>query len=556
MNENRSPLRIYCKNCGAPANFDIVNQTYRCPNCGMSTGIEEAYDSVYKWKELNKNSIKIRAAGDKMEECSCSACGAIVIFGEGEASEKCIFCGSKLVRSELTDSSQMPDLIIPFTITPEEAKKRMLDWGHKHSNTPEGKAVVSSMGQFHGSYLPYRVAKGPVYAEVLRDGNDRRYQCGGYLDGTAVNTSKQFDNLVMNEMEPFDWSAARPFEFGLIAGMPVKLNDSPDKVINQRIEEEVTEDFRPKVESVMQTSGVQINTHTEKINVLSAILPVYFIKNGPLTAVMNGQTGRIAVSKNRTTKSYPWMIEPTIYTVILTLIMGYFYGWAAEPMFYGAMVFGCIIFAVMCDGRTSLIRRVTLKSEASKAYREDGELVINEEKGILKNPYSNIPVFYEANAKGERVPVRLKFYTFGRWVGIIINALVTIFLPLIPATLLRLADMEEGEGFFDHFYPMNGAAWYVLAAMIVLVYFVKGVRKDVYDHPYIYELRPDGRQKLIGKRIDRKLSILSMFGIGRMDRNGKRITLLGTMKDMGCSGFGLLIGLFFILLGSTCAIVF
>nr|MCR5009155.1 hypothetical protein [Oribacterium sp.] len=158
--------------------------------------------------------------------------------------------------------------------------------------------------------------------------------------------------------------------------------------------------------------------------------------------------------------------------------------------------------------------------------------------------------------KGERVPVRLKFYTFGRWVGIIINALVTIFLPVILAALLRLADMEEGEGFFDHFYPLYGAAWYVLTAMIVLVYFVKGVRKDAYDHPYIYELRPDGRTKLIGKRIDRKLSILSMFGIGRMDRNGKRITLLGTMKDMGCSGFGLLIGLFFILLGSTCAIVF
>ena len=170
--------------------------------------------------------------------------------------------------------------------------------------------------------------------------------------------------------------------------------------------------------------------------------------------------------------------------------------------------------------------------------------------------FANTPVFYEADAKGERVPVRLRIYTFGRWLGITINALVTIFLPLILAALLRLADMEEGERFFDHIYPLYGAAWYTLAAMIVLVYFLKGVRKDAYDHPYIYVIKPDGSTRLIGKRIDRKLSVLSMFGIGRMDRNGKRITLLGTMKLMGCAGCGIFIELFFILLGSTCAIVF
>lgn len=31
---SNTPLRIYCKNCGAPAGFDIINQTYRCPFCG------------------------------------------------------------------------------------------------------------------------------------------------------------------------------------------------------------------------------------------------------------------------------------------------------------------------------------------------------------------------------------------------------------------------------------------------------------------------------------------------------------------------------------------
>ena len=51
------PLRIYCKNCGAPAGFDIINQTYRCP-----------------------------------------------------------LCGSKLIRREFSCPEQMPELIIPFSL--------------------------------------------------------------------------------------------------------------------------------------------------------------------------------------------------------------------------------------------------------------------------------------------------------------------------------------------------------------------------------------------------------------------------------------------------------
>ncbi len=556
MIEDRSPLRIYCKNCGAPAGFDIINQTYRCTSCGEVTGIQEANESVYQWKKLQKENLLSSSAAQQGEECSCPGCGARVIFGIGDASEKCGFCGNKLVRSEFADDAQLPDMIIPFVITPEEARKRMLEWGHKHEKTPEGKSIVSSMGQFGGYYLPYRIVKGPVYADVFRDGNDRKYECGGFIEGTAVNTSKQLDNLVLNEAEPFDWSAARPFEYGLIAGMPVKLNDSSDADIDARVAEEVAEDFRPEVEKVMQTSGVTINTKTGNMSTLSALLPVYFIKSGKLTAVMNGQTGRIAVSKDRKKVSYPWIIEPLIYTTILTCIMGWWSHWYLEMVLLSAAVFGLIIFSAMGDGRGSLIKRVTLKSKASAAKRQDGELVIDESKNILKNPYDNTPVFYEADEKGQKVPVRIRFYTVGRWLSILFNGIITVTLPLIVAAFLRWCSMEEGESFMEGFHPLYGAAWYTLTAFIVILYFVKGVRKDAYDHPIIYQLFSNGKTRLMGKRRERKLSVLSMFGIGSMDRNGKRLTVFGLIRDLGGRGIGMALIIFFIFLGSTLAMVF
>lgn len=49
---SNTSLRIYCKNCGAPAGFDIINQTYRCPFCGRLSGIQDAKQEVYILKLL------------------------------------------------------------------------------------------------------------------------------------------------------------------------------------------------------------------------------------------------------------------------------------------------------------------------------------------------------------------------------------------------------------------------------------------------------------------------------------------------------------------------
>ena len=549
------PLRIYCKNCGAPAGFDIINQTYRCPFCGGLSGIQEAKQEVYAWRQLQKERIETKADGQNLEEHSCPSCGARFVFRSGEASQTCDFCGSKLIRREFSCPEQMPELIIPFFITPEEARQRMLDWGHKNQKTPEGRSVVSSMNKLHGCYLPYRLVRGPVYGTVTRDGTSRKYQCAGYLEGTAVNTSRQLDNLVLNGIEPFDWSQSRPFEYGYIAGQNVKLTDISDGEIDCRIREEAAADFLPEVEKVMQTSGVTVQTETGNIDTLSVLLPVYFIKSGKLTAVMNGQTGRISVSKSRKKKSNPWMLEPLLYTLLATLLSGSFYRFSLFPLLLFGFVFACIFFAVMGDGRRSLIRSVMLRSEAAKARREDGELKIDESRDILKNPYDNTPVFYEINDQGQTVPVKVRFYSFGRWLYICTNTFVLVFLPALIAALLRLAQMEPWEAFTDGYRIGYGAVWYVLAGFLAILYLAKGVRRDVYDHPILYEILPDGRKRLIGKRSDRRISVLAMFGVGKRESNGKKLTLFRLIGAMGGMGIFLLAVVLITLVGSIAAII-
>lgn len=552
---SNTPLRIYCKNCGAPAGFDIINQTYRCPFCGRLSGIQDAKQEVYAWRQLQKERIETKADVQNLEEHNCPSCGALFVFRSGEASQTCDFCGSKLIRKELSCPEQMPELIIPFFITPEEARQRMLDWGHKNQKTPEGRSVVSSMNKLHGFYLPYQLVRGPVYGTVTRDGTARKYQCAGYLEGTAVNTSRQLNNLVLNGIEPFDWSQSRPFEYGYISGQNVKLTDISDAEIDSRIREEAAADFLPEVEKVMQTSGVTVQTETGNIDTLSVLLPVYFIKSGKLTAVMNGQTGRISVSKSRKKKSNPWMLEPLLYTLLATLLSGSFYRFSLFPLLLFGFVFACIFFAVMGDGRRSLIRSVMLRSEAAKARRENGELKIDESRDILKNPYDNTPVFYEINDQGQTVPVKVRFYSFGRWLYICTNTFVLVFLPALIAALLRLAQMEPWEAFTDGYRIGYGAVWYVLAGFLAILYLAKGVRRDVYDHPILYEILPDGRKRLIGKRSDRRISVLAMFGVGKRESNGKKLTLFRLIGAMGGMGIFLLAVVLITLVGSIAAII-
>ena len=111
------------------------------------------------------------------------------------------------------------------------------------------------------------------------------------------------------------------------------------------------------------------------------------------------------------------------------------------------------------------------------------------------------------------------------------------------------------EAFTDGYRIGYGAAWYVLAGFLAILYLTKGVRRDVYDHPIMYEILPDGRKRLIGKRSDRKISVLTMFGVGKRESNGKKLTLFRLIGSMGGIGIFLLAVVLITLVGSIAAII-
>ncbi|MDO4800260.1 MAG: hypothetical protein Q4A52_07085, partial [Bacillota bacterium] len=102
------PFKVNCKQCGAPANFDIIKQSYCCPSCGSESGISEIRVREQQWRTLNRETIEESFREHPVEAHRCPSCGAQVVFGAGEISEQCDFCSTKLVSSELMDVSRMP----------------------------------------------------------------------------------------------------------------------------------------------------------------------------------------------------------------------------------------------------------------------------------------------------------------------------------------------------------------------------------------------------------------------------------------------------------------
>ena len=99
--EQEKIMTIHCASCGAPAQYDIVKQNYHCPNCGEDTGTEIPLKKLREFRSLTKTLLEQELPDSQTVACECPNCGARVIVKEHEVTETCIFCQSKILRSNV-----------------------------------------------------------------------------------------------------------------------------------------------------------------------------------------------------------------------------------------------------------------------------------------------------------------------------------------------------------------------------------------------------------------------------------------------------------------------
>ena len=479
--ENRI-LDIHCPQCGAPTEYSIAARQYVCEYCGgaFDTGI--AAREKQGFRKMQEKRMRDSVKKYRLFRASCSGCGATVVFEENEALSHCAFCGRNLVRSDYPEARDMPESVIPFAVSEEEARERLADWCAKNRGRPEAKHLLPLLPELKGTYLPYELVRGPVHMRVSRMDGGAVYPCEGFLNDEFVSRSSQLDNLLLDGMEPFDTSAMREFDFGYVAGHRVKTSDLPDKALEARVAEEVGASCTPEVRKTLETKAVEVRTDVSSAVRLPVLLPVYYIRSGETMAAVNGQTGKVSVRSEKVSHYYfiPWWFKAILAVLVFT--GGLFLG-----LHLGGMAPG---ENLMITGMTALIFLIVtlcLFSDTTKNSFsvESGRRIFT--SGGAEKPAAVDPVFFRT-IEGGRVPVTLRFTTPFRVLRMALLFIVAMFLPVIVALFLNGFDFARLE--------LGGSAvWFCIAVPTGPIILLKFGIVQLYERPWVYIRRPDGKLK-------------------------------------------------------------
>lgn len=443
-----------------------------------------------------KQNLK-RTAGDyALETACCTGCGATLVFEENEVLSNCAFCGRSLVRSKYTTETEVPQSVIPFALTREEAAQKLADWCANNKDKREARKLKQKLPELKGFYLPYQLVCGPVRCVVRKKSDTNRYVANGYLTDEFINCSKQLDNQLLDAMEPYDLEDLKAFDFAYVAGQRVKISDIPQKEITRRLEEETSGNYRPTMEKLWGSKAIVLESKVEPAVEFPVLLPVYYISDGDVHAAVNGQTGKVSVRAEKESRhvEVPWWLKG-LGVLLLALGLTFLSLWLGMQEIGGAIaitlmlaVFYMVIFACMFErgtngGSVTKYREIFTTGKAV-FRRERGKLVPRDE--VLKRKITE-PVFMHAEG-GKSIPVLYRFRSWGRVLRMVLISCVLTFLPVIVAFVLN--------GFNAAAISLGGSAvWFCIAVPVVPIYFIQFGIKQLYERPWIYTRTEGGKLK-------------------------------------------------------------
>ena len=498
---------IHCPKCGAPAVFDIYYQKYHCRYCGAEVEISEAQEQKLGFRKMRSEHLQTSVTQFRLFSASCEGCGADVIFEENEALSNCAFCGRSLVRKEYLRTKGLPECVIPFSITQEEAEERLAEWCRDNRRKREAKHLKPLISELKGFYLPYELVRGPVRMSASRMDGGSSYFCEGYLHNEFVNRSAQLDNLLLDGMEPFDLNGLTEFDFAYVAGHRVKTSDVADKELEMRVRREVEATYTPAVRRVLESKAIEVSANVDKTMRLPVLLPVYYISNGNVVAAVNGQTGKVSVRAEKESKYVflPWWLKAILATILISgILFGCLFagGRTPEESISITLMFAVVMLIIMLCLYSDTVKnpflvnggRTIFTSGGQGFHRENGRLVQDDsvrERKIVS------PTFYET-IEGQKRPVVLRFTSPYRVARMLLICLAVIFFPVILALLINGFD-------FARLTLGGSAVWFCITVPTVPVYLVKFGIVQLYERPWIYLVMPDGKKKRYKEK--RKLNI-------------------------------------------------
>ncbi len=321
-----------CPACTGPIHFDSDSGKMVCDYCDSVFEVSEIEELYKDENAAAAASQPATAPGDawdlegseELSEASglhaytCPSCGAELICEETTAATSCPYCGNPTIIPASLSGALKPDMIVPFMLDKETAKKSLREHFKGKKLLPKQFAEENHLDEIKGVYVPFWIfdaesrADAEFSATKVRTWSDsefdytetRYYQlerCGRALfDNIPVDGSKKMSDELMESLEPFDLSKAVEFRTSYLSGFFSDKYDTPAETrvetANSRVKESALALLRSTTGgylSVTQDSGrVRVSNGKAKY----VLLPVWILNstwNGEkFIFAMNGQTGK------------------------------------------------------------------------------------------------------------------------------------------------------------------------------------------------------------------------------------------------------------------------
>ena len=147
-------LTYKCPNCGGEVTFDPTEQNFRCDYCiSHFTSKELQAASQHDTIEINEEEQK--AEQREAVVYSCPSCGAQIITDETTAATFCYYCHNPVILSGKLEGKFLPDKVVPFEISKEEAINVFLSWVKSKRFVPKDFFSKEQIEKIVGIYFPY-----------------------------------------------------------------------------------------------------------------------------------------------------------------------------------------------------------------------------------------------------------------------------------------------------------------------------------------------------------------------------------------------------------------
>ena len=314
-----------CPCCGAPLAYDAANKNLKCASCGNSYELEamEAMNPAESAGgvqfDLPQETFSASEAA-QMQAYICKGCGAELLTDDTTTATECPYCGSPTILPDRIDNSVKPEMVIPFTVTKEQAQKQFEEYFHGKILLPNiFKNSRNRITEMRKLYVPYWLfdcdAQGNIVYDAEKKSTSRQ---GDYeieniehyivrragsmsFESIPVDGSEKLDNKITESLEPYDLSAAVPFQPAVLAGAMADHADVDAAACEgravERVENSMASELRDTVKGYSSVRERSKNIFAEGGKVTPVLMPVWLItteKDGKIyTFAINGQTGKL-----------------------------------------------------------------------------------------------------------------------------------------------------------------------------------------------------------------------------------------------------------------------